>query len=543
MDPLEQQGALRGDLSAAPRARGASTAAVRAARIWKSTRRRPHLDEARPTACRPARSGRIGLDVYRAQPEHPLRAHRARDGERRLSLRRRRRSVAEDVERQPAADVLQPDPHRSDQRPAHLRARRRSSTSPTTAARRSSSNGADCTPTITRCGSTRRTPNHVIDGNDGGVGISYDRARPGRRSTNMDLGAVLPRRASTWRRRINVCGGMQDNYTWCGPSAVRSRRHRQRRLVPDPGRRRLRRADGSATTRASSTPSRRTATSSRVDRVTNERKSIRPLPADAASRRCAGTGTRRSLLSPHDPATIYVGANKVFRSTDRGQSWTPISPDLTQNTDREGAVADGRDRQGDHASPRTTACSRTATSCTLAESPKQAGVLYAGTDDGKVHMTKDGGKTWTNITSRSSRACRRTRTCRGCRPSRARRQRVYATFDNHRADDYGHLRLRQRRRRQQLPLDRRGHSEGPRGHVDGRGSEEPERALLGHRDRPVRQPGPRRPVDARQGQPADGADPRDRHPPARQRHDPRHARPQHLDPRRRRRRCSSRPRR
>ena len=105
------------------------------------------------------------------------------------------------------------------------------------------------------------------------------------------------------------------------------------------------------------------------------------------------------MLSTHNPDTIYVGANKVFKSTDRGQNWTAISPDLTQNTDREtlgmmGVTAkeftlakhDGVQSYGNLVQ--------------LVESPKQAGVLYAGSDDGTVYMTKDDGKTWTNITNK-----------------------------------------------------------------------------------------------------------------------------------------------
>ena len=88
-------------------------------------------------------------------------------------------------------------------------------------------------------------------------------------------------------------------------------------------------------TRASSTPSRRTATS---------RASTRSATSASRSARCRRAAkpplrwnwNTPILMSPHDPATIYVGANKVFKSTDRGQSWTAISPDLTEATDRDG---------------------------------------------------------------------------------------------------------------------------------------------------------------------------------------------------------------
>ena len=101
---------------------------------------------------------------------------------------------------------------------------------------------------------------------------------------------------------------------------------------------------------------------SRVDKISNERKSIRPLPARGEPPLRWNWNTP-ILMSPHDPATIYVGANKVFKSTDRGQSWTAISPDLTDATDREGLTLMGVRPPRTSPSPRTTACSRTATSC------------------------------------------------------------------------------------------------------------------------------------------------------------------------------------
>ena len=133
----------------------------------------------------------------------------------------------------------------------------------------------------------------------------------------------------------------------------------------------------------------------------------------------------------------------------------------------------------------------------------------------------------------SSRACRRTRTCRGWSPSAHDVNIVYATFDNHRAtttmSTYVYASV-------DGGNNFRSIGEGiPKGHTVTSMAEDPKNPNVlyaGHRVRLVRQPGPRRQVEARQAQPADRADPRDRVPPARQRHDPRDARPQHLDPRR-----------
>ncbi len=110
---------------------------------------------------------------------------------------------------------------------------------------------------------------------------------------------------------------------------------------------------------------------------------IRP-PAD-------GTELRAQWMAPviasvHDPATIYVGFQFVFRSRDRGDTWERISPDLSRNDPSEMLL------KSSSAIPYQTIVA-------LAESPKRADVLYAGSDDGRVHVTTDGGKTWTELTS------------------------------------------------------------------------------------------------------------------------------------------------
>src|SRR5262249_198913 len=98
------------------------------------------------------------------------------------------------------------------------------------------------------------------------------------------------------------------------------------------------------------------------------------------------------IISPHDPNTVYCGGNHVFRSTDEGSSWEAISPDLTFN-DPETLGPSGGPITKDN-----TGAEVYATVFTIAESPKQQGVLWAGSDDGKLHVTQDGGKNWTEVT-------------------------------------------------------------------------------------------------------------------------------------------------
>jgi photosystem II stability/assembly factor-like uncharacterized protein len=93
------------------------------------------------------------------------------------------------------------------------------------------------------------------------------------------------------------------------------------------------------------------------------------------------------VLSPHDPNTVYLGYQFVFRSTNRGDAWEKISGDLTGNDPKQML-------------PRSSNEIPYQTITALEESPRVKGLLYAGTDDGKLHVTADAGKTWTDLTTR-----------------------------------------------------------------------------------------------------------------------------------------------
>jgi photosystem II stability/assembly factor-like uncharacterized protein len=100
------------------------------------------------------------------------------------------------------------------------------------------------------------------------------------------------------------------------------------------------------------------------------------------------------LFSPHEPNTLYAAGDHLFRSTDEGQSWEAISPDLTRND---------KSKQGPSGGPITkdnTSVEYYDTIFTVAESPVQKGVIWAGTDDGLVQVTRDAGKNWSNVTPR-----------------------------------------------------------------------------------------------------------------------------------------------
>jgi hypothetical protein len=135
------------------------------------------------------------------------------------------------------------------------------------------------------------------------------------------------------------------------------------------------------------------------------------------------------ILSAHDPRIVYLGGNHLFRSTDRGDTWTIVSPDLSTNdplkTDPESGGLT-RDVSGAE-----THC----TIVTIAESPITPGLVWVGTDDGNVQLTRDGGTTWTNLRERVPEVPAGHWVSR-VEASRFAEGTAYVTFDGHRSDDF-----------------------------------------------------------------------------------------------------------
>ncbi|MGH9220755.1 MAG: hypothetical protein ACRD1W_15725, partial [Vicinamibacterales bacterium] len=176
---------------------------------------------------------------------------------------------------------------------------------------------------------------------------------------------------------------------------------------------------------------------SRTDRFTNERTTIRPEPAELKPGEPSPyrfNWDTAMQLSPFDPATIYIGANLVLKSSDRGRSYQPISPDLTTNTDREAlpimGVVGKEIRIAKH-----DGVGSFGNIVTLEESAARQGVVWVGSDDGVVSVTQDSGKTWTNVTSKISGVPKWTYVS-DVVPSRANAGTAYVAFDGHRGGDY-----------------------------------------------------------------------------------------------------------
>ena len=98
------------------------------------------------------------------------------------------------------------------------------------------------------------------------------------------------------------------------------------------------------------------------------------------------------VFSPHDPKTMYIGSNVLMKTTNEGQNWEVISPDLTRNDKSKMGTSGGPITQDN------TSVEYYCTIFTVVESPVTKGLIWVGSDDGLVHMTRDGGKKWDNVT-------------------------------------------------------------------------------------------------------------------------------------------------
>jgi hypothetical protein len=281
---------------------------------------------------------------------------------------------------------------------------------------------------------------HIIIGDDGGLSTSYDGAKTWNFYGNVPVG-LFYHVGYDMSTPYNICGGMQDNYNWCGPS-----QSRQSTGILNHDWFQIQGGDGFV-----AIPDQRDArwiysetqdgNIARRNKITGESKSIRPAPAaNNVSPAPAKGETYRwhwdtpLMFSPHDPGTLLAAANKVFVSHDRGDSWTVISPDLTSNANRDTIVTMGV-KGTDIRISRDDGISQWPAIVALAESPRQAGVYYAGTDDGIVQVSRDGGKSWQKITDHIpgfpaggfvSRIA----------PSQYDAGTVYVAVDNHRLNDY-----------------------------------------------------------------------------------------------------------
>ncbi|SVA64372.1 uncharacterized protein METZ01_LOCUS117226, partial [marine metagenome] len=281
-------------------------------------------------------------------------------------------------------------------------------------------------------------PDHLILGNDGGVAASWDGTAHWQWFNNFPIGQFYAI-GFDMRDPYYVCGGLQDNDAWCGPSNTRSFHG-------------IRNEDWYETTYGDGfftivDPTDSTIVFSesqggnmnRYDLTTGEKTPMRPITGpreeENTTKEYRFNWNSPLQFSPHDPATIYLGANYLLRSRDRGMAWEEVGGvDLTKRIDRDELEimgVPGMDPQMSIHDGISTYGNIT----TFAESPLVPGVLYVGTDDGNLQVSRDDGDTWQNVEDRIPGLPERTYVSR-VEPSVHVDGRVYATFDGHRNGDY-----------------------------------------------------------------------------------------------------------
>ncbi len=254
---------------------------------------------------------------------------------------------------------------------------------------------------------------HLINGNDGGVNITYDDGKTWIKNNSPSVGQFYAINVDN-QKPYHVYGGLQDNGVWVGANNAREDRawHQQGKYPWEM----IMGGDGmqvqiDARNHNIVYTGFQFGNYFRINRETGERKYIQPKHELGESPYRFNWQTP-ILLSSHNQDILYLGSNKLHRSLDKGDTWTAISPDLTTGG-KKGNVAYG-------------------TLTTISESPFQFGFIYVGSDDGLVHVTKDGGATWTKISDAFPKDLWVSRVI----ASTHKKERVYVTLNGYRWDDF-----------------------------------------------------------------------------------------------------------
>ncbi len=274
-------------------------------------------------------------------------------------------------------------------------------------------------------------PEQMVLGTDGGLYMSWDAGHTWDHIESIVAGQFYAIAVDDAQPFYNVYGGLQDNQTWGGPSRTRNTYGPTNAdwfrmaggdgfyAVPDPLDHQLVYAES------------QTGGVVRYDERTGQTKNIRPTPKPGE--RLRFNWSAPILPSKHDAKTVYLAANYLFKSTDRGDSWERLGGDLTRNIDRNklalrGVVPDST------ALGRNEGTAEFSNITTVDESPLRAGLLAVGTDDGLIQVSKDGGKSWTKTEHFPS--VPDTTFVSHVVWSHANEGTLYATFDGHRSNDF-----------------------------------------------------------------------------------------------------------
>lgn len=258
-----------------------------------------------------------------------------------------------------------------------------------------------------------KNPNHLIDGNDGGVNITYDDGENWIKNNSSSVGQFYAINVDN-EDPYNVYGGLQDNGVWVGPNNARENKSwHQSGQYPWES---IMGGDGMQI-QIDSRNSNIVYTGFqfgnyfRINRETGETKRFN-IKHDLGETPYRFNWQTPILLSPHNQDIVYFGGNKLLRSMDQGDTWEAISDDLTTGG-KKGNVAYG-------------------TLTSISESPFQFGLIYAGSDDGYLHITKDGGSSWKRISDSFPKDLWVSRVI----TSQHKKERVYVTLNGYRWDDF-----------------------------------------------------------------------------------------------------------
>ncbi|MGB5691496.1 MAG: glycosyl hydrolase [Flavobacteriaceae bacterium] len=256
-------------------------------------------------------------------------------------------------------------------------------------------------------------PRHIINGNDGGVNITYDMGKHWIKNNAPTVGQFYAINVD-YQEPYNVYGGLQDNGVWMGPHNAKENTrwhqtgHYAWKMILG--------GDGMQVQIDRSNPQLvytgfQFGNYYRIDLDSGSRTKIQPR-RDLGAEAFRFNWQTPILLSPHNQDILYLGSNLLHRSMDQGDTWESISGDLTQG-DKKGNVAYG-------------------TITSISESPLKFGLVYVGTDDGLVQRTDDGGASWTNISGELPGSLWISEVV----ASRHSANRVYVSLNGYRQDDF-----------------------------------------------------------------------------------------------------------
>ena len=268
---------------------------------------------------------------------------------------------------------------------------------------------------------------------DGGIGVTHNRGESWEYIDVLPISQYYAIFVDNREPFYYTGGGMQDNATWIGPS-----RNGEPFGILDADWREVSNGDGFQAVVHPDEPDIMLTEYQggrivRTDNRTREWEAVSPYAprmggAPAGDFEIRFNWNAPIVASPHDGKTVYFAGNKVFRSTDFGTTWTTLSPDLTTNDPEKMGIAGGP------LWPENTTAEYHCTIISLAESPTSPGILWAGTDDGNLQLSRDAGGTWVNVVANVP-GMPRNAPVSHVEPSRVAPGVAYVSFDRHMFDD------------------------------------------------------------------------------------------------------------